>query len=92
MRNAKEKIAGRTPRGGPMPNAGGNFSMRFILLILILLMGLAGSSFAQQSAPKTKAKDPKRCTHEACVQRGVQKMGYSSSVAGNWCSKNNNGC
>ncbi|MDX6557814.1 MAG: hypothetical protein QOF72_863 [Blastocatellia bacterium] len=67
--------------------------MRLIMLIVISVIGFVGSSFAQQSAPKAKAaKDPKKCTYEACVQRGVQKMGYSSSIAGDWCSKNNNGC
>jgi hypothetical protein len=68
--------------------------MRFIAVVIaVAILGAAASDvFAQQSTPKAKvAKDPKRCTYEACVQRGA-KMGHSSSVAGEWCSKHNNGC
>lgn len=70
--------------------------MRLIAVGFLIVTFATGSALAQQQPPKqskvvkTNAQGGK-CTHEACVARGV-KMGNPPSDASIWCSRNNNGC
>jgi len=67
--------------------------MRMVVTAIVFTALAIVAASAQQTGPaKSGAKTAtKKCTHEACVERGI-KMGNPSSDASTWCSKNNNGC